>query len=66
MKEALAYNIRVSRAKMNISQETLAEMAEISTKHVTDIETMKVSPSIFVVYKLANALGLSVNDLVYK
>lgn len=51
---------------MNISQETLAEMAEISTKHVTDIETMKVSPSIFVVYKLANAFGLSVNDLVYK
>lgn len=66
LRDVLAYNLRVERAKTNITQETLAEKAGISAKYLTDIENMKVCPSILIVYNLAKAFNLTVNDLVYK
>lgn len=66
LRATLAYNLRVERAKKDISQEYLAEKAEISPKHLTKIENEKVTPSIYIVYKLARALELTVNDLIYK
>lgn len=66
LRKTIAYNLRVERAKRDITQEYLAEKAEISPKHLTKIENEKVSPSIYIIYKLAQALDISVNDLVYK
>lgn len=64
LREILARNIRVERAKLDLTQEKLAEMVEISAKHITKIEKAKVTPSIFLVYKIARALNVSIDSLV--
>ena len=66
LRKILAYNLRVERAKKDYTQERLAELAGISTKHLTKIENENVSPSIYIVFKLAKALKISVDKLVYK
>ena len=66
LRENLAYNLRVERAKLDITQEQLAEIAQISPKHITKIENKNVTPSIYTVFKIAEALNLTVNDLIYK
>ena len=66
LRKILAYNLRVERAKKDYTQEELAELANISTKHLTKIENENVTPSIYIIYKLAMALNITVNKLVYK
>ena len=66
LRKILAYNLRVERAKKDYTQERLAELAGISTKHLTKIENENVSPSIYIVFKLAKALEISVDKLVYQ
>ena len=66
LRKILAYNLRVERAKKDYTQERLAELAGISTKHLTKIENENVSTSIYIVFKLAKALEISVDKLVYK
>ena len=66
LRKILASNLRVERAKKDYTQERLAELAGISTKHLTKIENENVSPSIYIVFKLAKALEISVDKLVYK
>ena len=46
-RDIIAENIRVARARKNITQETLAEMAGISTKHVTKIENAGVATNVY-------------------
>ena len=50
--------------KNSDNQEKLAELAGISAKHITKIESAKVSPSIYIVYKLAKVLDTSIDELV--
>ncbi|MCR5261746.1 MAG: helix-turn-helix transcriptional regulator [Candidatus Gastranaerophilales bacterium] len=64
LRKKLSYNLRVERAKKALTQEKLAELASISTKHLTKIENENVTPSIYIVYKLAKALGVSVDKLI--
>lgn len=56
--------IRKYRLKLKLSQETLAEKADIHRTYVSDIELGKVDISITVAYKLAKALNLSFGRLV--
>jgi len=56
--------IRKYRLKLKLSQETLAEKADIHRTYVSDIELGKVDISITVAYKLAKALKLSFSRLV--
>lgn len=65
VRKNLAHNLKVERAKRDLTQEKLAEMAGISAKHLTKIENKNVTPSIFIVYKLAKALGVTVDTLIY-
>lgn len=60
----LAYNMRVERAKKAMSQETLAELADVSMKHITMIETCKVNPSINIVASIAQVLNVTVDKLI--
>ena len=46
-----------------LSQEKLAELANISTKHLTKIENEKVTPSVYMVYKLAKVLDTTIDNL---
>jgi transcriptional regulator with XRE-family HTH domain len=55
--------IRKYRLKLKLSQEMLAEKADIHRTYVSDIELGKVDISISVAYKIAKALNLSLNRL---
>lgn len=65
IREILAYNLKVERAKKGFTQDKLAELADIAAKHLTKIENKKVTPSLFIVMKLANALDVKIDKLVY-
>ncbi len=60
----LAENIRVERVRKKISQEYLAEQADITQQHLYRIENEKVSPTIHVVVNIAIALGVDLNQLL--
>lgn len=63
-REILALNLKVARVKKSLTQEQLAEKADISTKHLTKIENKKVTPSSFMLYNLAKVLNVSVDSLL--
>ena len=64
LREVLALNIRVARARKQLTQETLAELAGISVKHVTKIENAQVTTSIYFVYRIAKALDVTIDELI--
>ena len=55
--------IRKYRLKLKLSQEILAEKADIHRTYVSDIELGKVDVGITVAYKLAKALNISFGRL---
>ena len=61
----IADNIRQIRAKNRISQDELSELSGISQQYICKIENEKVNPSIYILYKIANSLKVTINDLVY-
>ncbi|CDE88282.1 TPA: XRE family transcriptional regulator [Candidatus Gastranaerophilales bacterium HUM_20] len=60
----LAENIRVERARKKISQEFLAEQADITPQHLYRIENERVCPTILVVANIAKALGVTLDKLL--
>ena len=60
----LAENIRVERARKKISQEFLAEQADITPQHLYRIENERVCPTILVVANIAKALGVTLYKLL--
>jgi len=61
----IANNIRQLRAKYRYSQDILAEKANISTHYLSDLENEKGNPSVEKLINLAEALDVTLNDLVY-
>ena len=59
----LAENIRIQRAKKQLSQEYLAEQADITPQHLYRIENAKVCPTILVVANIAQALDITLDEL---
>lgn len=59
-----AENVRVERARRRLTQEKLAEMADITPEYLTRIENERYSPSLVVIVKLALALNVSVDTLI--
>ncbi len=64
LRKVLALNIRVARTRKQITQETLAELSDISVKHVTKIENAQVTTSIYFIYRIAQALNVTIDELV--
>jgi len=64
IRKNLAYHLKVERAKKDITQEHLAELAGISPKHITKIEAKNVTPSVYLVYKIAKVLNTTVDKLI--
>jgi transcriptional regulator with XRE-family HTH domain len=56
--------IRGIRKEKKISQEKLAELADLSSPYISDIENGKVNASLFSYYRIANALRISFSTLV--
>ena len=63
LRERIALNMKIERVKKGFTQEKLAELSEVSTKHITKIEKGKVTPSIYLVYKIAKALEVTIDTL---
>ena len=61
---ALAHNLRAARKKSQITQSKLAEMAGIQRPYLGMIERGTANPSILKLANLADALGVTVVDLL--
>ncbi len=57
--------VRKYRKAMNISQEQLAELADISVTHMSHIETGNTKMSLGVFEIIASALHVSMDNLLY-
>lgn len=62
---AIGQRIRKFRKAFGLSQETLAEKVNISTTHMSHIETGNTKLSLPVLVALANALEVRTDDLLY-
>ncbi len=62
--EQLARNMRIERARLNISQLKLAEMADISLDTINLIERGVGNPKLCTVISIAKALKVDLNTLI--
>jgi len=63
VKELLALNIKILRKKMGLSQEKLAETADLSTQSISDIEGLRTWVSDKALERLAKALNVEIFQL---
>ena len=56
-------SIKVERAKLNITQEQLADTMKVSRQTINAIEKNKYLPSTLLALKLSAHFGIPVNDL---
>ena len=62
---AIAKNIKRLRKEMNISQDKLSKLADVSFHTITKIESGDTpNPTVDTVKKIAKALGVSVDSLL--
>ena len=59
----LAQNIKAERARKGYSQQQLAEIIDVNERSISQIEQAKQKPSAFIVYDIANALDIAVEEL---
>lgn len=60
----LANNIKYYRSTFKMSQEQLAELAELHPTYISNIEQGKRNISLQNVYQIANAFDMSVSELL--
>ncbi len=64
-KSTIANNIKKYRQKLGVSQDRLSKMADITYNTIIKIESGgSKNPTIDTLSKIANALGVSVDDLI--
>ena len=63
IREVLAQNLKENRRKLGITQPQLAEKAGLSTSYLAMIEIARKFPAADVLDRLAEALGVSSNEL---
>ena len=62
--KALGAKIKEYRKKENITQEQLAEMADISLSHMSNVETASASVSLPALKLIADALDVTLDELL--
>ena len=62
--KAIGQRIKDVRARIGMSQERLAELAGLSMTHTSHIETGNTKVSLPALVQIANALNVSLDDLV--
>ena len=64
-KSTIAENIKKYRQKMEISQDRLSKIADVTYNTIIKIESgVNKNPTIETLSKIAKALGATVNDLI--
>jgi transcriptional regulator with XRE-family HTH domain len=64
-RKALGSAIKAARMENKVTQEQLAEMIGIAPSHVKQIEAGNRSPSVEVLFKLAQTLNFSVDEAFF-
>lgn len=62
--KAIGKRIKIARIKADLTQEKLAEIVDISPTHISNIETGTTRVSLTAIVTLANALSVTVDDLL--
>ncbi len=60
----IGLKIKLERTKRKLSQEKLAELADLSKTHVGDIERGTTIPTIETLNKIASALNMELVELI--
>ncbi|MDR1867062.1 MAG: helix-turn-helix domain-containing protein [Treponema sp.] len=63
MREILARNFKINRQKLGLTQEQLAEKADVSTHYIAMIETCNKYPKPEMLERLAKALAVEPHQL---
>jgi putative transcriptional regulator len=63
MAEHLKTTMKVERARRDLTQAELADLAGVTRKSINAIETGHMVPSTILALKLAHALGVTVEEL---
>jgi transcriptional regulator with XRE-family HTH domain len=66
VQEILATNVKTARGRLGLSQARLAEICELSTSFVGEIELGKKFPSAQNIERLCEALGLRPYQMLYE
>jgi transcriptional regulator with XRE-family HTH domain len=64
LKEVMAVNLRRTRHDKNMTQEELADRANLSARYIGAIERADVSASVTVLGPIADALGIEAGELL--
>ena len=59
-----AFNMKACREALGISQEKLAELANLHRTYIGSIERVEKIPSLITIVKIANALHVDVSQLI--
>jgi len=62
----IASNVRKKRVRQNLTQEALAEKADLHPNYVGMIERCQRNVSVLALEKIANALNIPITDLLRK
>jgi len=63
-RRAFGAEVRAVRARKGMTQGGLAEQARMARSHLSQIEAGDVSPSLDVQVRIAQALGLTIDELL--
>jgi transcriptional regulator with XRE-family HTH domain len=66
LRKRVGLNVQRLRRKRGLSQEELADRADIHQTYLSGVETGKRNPSLLVLERIGKALGADVEDLVKK
>ncbi len=62
--KAIGKRIKIARINANMTQDQLCERANLSPSHMSNIETGSAKMSLTMIVGIANALSLTVDDLL--
>lgn len=62
--KAIGQRIKIARIKKGITQEAVADIADVTPAHMSNIETGKTKVSLPTLIAIANALSVSVDTLL--
>ncbi len=60
----LGKTIRLARSMKKLTQEQLAEITNMSTTHISNIENGKTKISLSAIFSISNALGYTIEELI--
>ncbi|WP_395541035.1 helix-turn-helix domain-containing protein [Neotabrizicola sp. sgz301269] len=63
VRSRVSKNVQRIRREKNLSQEELAHRADIHQTYLSGVENGKRNPSILVVERIANALGVDISEI---